>query len=82
MEVDICRLAGGGESSNDPLDVEALDCWAGTMREMMARAWWRRVPSQLIAFQEVVPEAVIGVVADGGFIWIFRRRVCRGKTKR
>ena len=82
MEVDVCRLAGNGTSLEDPLDEVALDCRTGPTGEEMARARGRRFWSQLITFQEMIPEMVFSVVADGSFVWIIWRRICRGETKR
>ena len=82
IEVDVSRLTGNGTSLEDPLNEVALDCRTGTTGEEMARARGRRLWSQLITFQKVVPEAVVSVITDGGFVWIFRRKICRGETKR
>ena len=74
--IHVCRFSRDGVGVDDPAEEVILDGRAGTSRESVALAGRRRRRSQLITFQEVAPELVVGVVEAGGFVWIVWNGVC------
>ena len=74
--IHVCRFSRDGVGVDDPAEEVVLDGRAGTSRESVALAGRRRRRSQLITFQEVAPELVVGVVKAGGFVWIIWSGVC------
>ena len=74
--IHVCRFAGDGVGVDDPANEVVLDGRAGTARESVTLAGRRRCRSQVITFQEVAPELVVGIVEAGGFIWIVWNGVC------
>ena len=74
--IHVCRFSRNGVGFDNPAEEVVLDGRAGTSRESVALSGRRRRRSQLITFQEVAPELVVGVVKAGGFVWIVWSGVC------
>ena len=74
--IHVCRFTRNGVGVDDPAEEVVLDGRAGTLRDSVAFAGRRRRCSQLITFQEVAPELVVGVVEAGGLVWIIWSCIC------